>query len=84
MSSLSELSSPLSSLPSDDGEIPALMLDGTGDKASSSDELSSLESVASSPPKRKRTESPPHEEVLADNPDIAVCSRRVHHVLNAC
>jgi hypothetical protein len=26
-----------------------------------------------SPPPRKRSPSPPHEYVLADNPDIAVC-----------
>jgi hypothetical protein len=27
-----------------------------------------------SPPPRKRSPSPPHEYVLADNPDIAVCN----------
>jgi hypothetical protein len=27
-----------------------------------------------SPPPRKRSPSPPHEYVLADNPDIAVCA----------
>lgn len=27
------------------------------------------------PPPRKRSPSPPHEYVLADNPDIAVCAR---------
>jgi hypothetical protein len=29
---------------------------------------------AASPPPRKREPSPPHEYVLADNPDIAVCT----------
>jgi len=86
--SSSELSSPLSSLASDDGEIPPFMLDGAADarpKADSSDELSSpAPSIASSAPKRKRPESPPHEEVLADNQDIAVRIWRVHHVPNAC
>lgn len=30
---------------------------------------------AGSPPRPKRAPSPPHEEVLADNPDIAVSRR---------
>lgn len=32
---------------------------------------------AASPPRPKRAPSPPHEDVFADNPDIAVCTRRV-------
>lgn len=82
--SSSELSSPLSSLPSDDGDIPDLLLDGPDGAAvvASDDEPSTPVSTASSAIKRKREESPPHEEVLADNPDIAVSLWRVHHVPN--
>jgi hypothetical protein len=84
--SSSELSSPLSSVPSDDGEIPDLLLldrpDGAAAMASD-DELASPASTASSAIKRKREESPVHEEVLADNSDIAVSLWRVHHVPNA-
>jgi hypothetical protein len=32
-----------------------------------------------SPPRPKRPPSPPHEEVLADNPDIAVSRPRSEH-----
>jgi hypothetical protein len=31
-------------------------------------------------PKREREPSPPHEYVLADNPDIAVCIPVCHHI----
>jgi hypothetical protein len=34
---------------------------------------SDLPPKEASPPPRKRSPSPPHEYVLADNPDIAVC-----------
>ena len=83
--SSSELSSPLSSLPSDDGEIPELLLDVPDGAAAiaSDDEPATPASTASSAIKRKREESPPHEEVLADNPDIAVSLWRVGHVPNA-
>jgi hypothetical protein len=83
--SSSELSSPLSSLPSDDEEIPELLLDMVHGAAAvaSDDEPATPASTASSAIKRKREESPLHEEVLADNPDIAVSLWRVHHVLNA-
>lgn len=83
--SSSELSSPLSSLPSDDGEIPELLLDKPDGSAviASDDEPATPVSTASSTIKRKREESPPHEEVLADNPDIAVSLWRVHRVTNA-
>lgn len=33
-----------------------------------------------SPAKKKRAPSPPHEATFADNPDIAVRIRRVKHV----
>lgn len=36
---------------------------------------SSLPAKEPSPPPRKRSPSPPHEYVLADNPDIAVCTQ---------
>lgn len=32
-----------------------------------------------SPPRPKRAPSPPHEDVLADNPDIAVSCLHVEH-----
>lgn len=35
-----------------------------------------------SPPPRQRPASPPHEYVPEDNPDIAVCFRRVNRVLS--
>lgn len=77
----SELSSPLSSIASDDIEpVPPLVLNGPPSDL----DISSLESVSSTPPKRRREPSPPHEVVLADNPDIAVRLWRVHHVPNAC
>jgi len=83
--SSSELSSPLSSVPSDDGEIPELLLDRAHGAAAmaSDDEPATPASTTSSAIKRKREESPLHEEVLADNPDIAVSLWRAHHVPNA-
>lgn len=33
------------------------------------------------PPRPKRAPSPPHDEVFADNPDIAVCFNRSGHML---
>lgn len=63
-------SSPLSSLSSvpDDEPMPPFMLDNNvanDSEASSSD-------LEDENPKYQREASPPHEEVLADNPDIAV------------
>ena len=58
--------------------IPAFMLEDEkrdGSEASSSD-------LEDANPTYKREASPPHEEVLADNPDIAVSDRRVRHVSN--
>jgi hypothetical protein len=78
-SPLSASSSPLSSLSSvpDDEPMPAFMLDGAGDEpsASSSD-------VEDENTKYQREPSPPHEETLADNPDIAVSRWRVERVSN--
>jgi hypothetical protein len=79
-SPLSASSSPLSSLSSvpDDEPIPPFMLvNSTADRseASSSD-------LEDDNPKYQREASPPHEEVLADNPDIAVSYWRVRHVSN--
>lgn len=72
-SDLSSLSS-LSPVPSDDE------LDAGEDKGTSKDGILKFFSKVSeqaprspSPPPRKRSPSPAHEYVLADNPDIAVC-----------
>ena len=77
-SPLSGSSSPLSSLSSvpDDEPMPPFMLDnsGVGDTEASSSE------VEDENPKYQREASPPHEETLADNPDIAVREKRVRHV----
>lgn len=35
------------------------------------------------PPRKQRAPSPPHEFVLADNPDIAVCTRIYGRVLHS-
>jgi hypothetical protein len=67
-------SSPLSSLssvPSDDEIIPPLMLNGANHVSDSEASSSDVEDDTSKP---KREVSPPHELVLADNPDIAVSS----------
>lgn len=72
---MSGSSSPLSSLssaPPSDDEMPSFMLnDQPVDALSPSDAISSP-AAEQSTPKRKRAPSPPHEEVLADNQDIAV------------
>ncbi|KAI9687567.1 MAG: hypothetical protein M1822_002177 [Bathelium mastoideum] len=80
MSDSSSLSSP--PLSEDEARLN-MKMDAAAKRASidSSDE-------APKSPKRKRPASPPHEEVLADNPDIPVsrrCNRRVlkhYHCLN--
>ncbi|KAL9068471.1 MAG: hypothetical protein Q9157_006496 [Trypethelium eluteriae] len=59
-------SSSLSSPPSSDDEVSVTMEIDAGRKGATAD--SSDEARKSS--KRKRSASPPHEEVLADNPDI--------------
>ena len=66
-SDLSELSSSLSS---DEG-ITAPISKGTLDHYFKGENGSSA-TPASPPSKKKRPPSPPHEYVLADNPDIAV------------
>jgi hypothetical protein len=80
-SDLSSLSS-LSPVPSDDEvEIPAdeKLSKSKGSKRSKDGILKFFPKISEqapkepSPPPRKRSPSPPHEYVLADNPDIAVC-----------
>lgn len=66
-SGLSDLSSPLSS--EDDNVINSIR---GGGKIDHYIRKSSGVEPAASPAKRKRAPSPPHEYVLADNPDIAV------------
>lgn len=66
-SGLSDLSSPLSS--EDDNVINSIR---GGGKIDHYMRKSSGVEPAASPVKRKRPPSPPHEYVLADNPDIAV------------
>ena len=58
--------------------MPPFMLDNgaVNDSEASSSELEDDN------PKYQREASPPHEEVLADNPDIAVSHWRVGHVPN--
>lgn len=85
-SELSSLSS-LSPAPSDDE------LDEAGDDATSKSKqgilnyfpkLSEVPPKEPSPPPRKRSPSPPHEYVLADNPDIAVRARFLLFFLCCC
>lgn len=66
-SSLSDLSSPLSS-DDDVDSVPAK--DKTLDHYFK--DAHSMKPAV--PPKKKRQPSPPHDYVLADNPDIAVCT----------
>lgn len=83
-SDLSSLSS-LSPVPSD-----AELDDNSDDAAPRSKggilkffpKLSEQSPKGPSPPPRKRSPSPPHEYVLADNPDIAVSSQDVYFALN--
>jgi hypothetical protein len=76
-SELSSLSS-LSPAPSDD-ELDDAIDDATSKSKqgilSYFPKLSEAPPKEPSPPPRKRSPSPPHEYVLADNPDIAVCTR---------
>lgn len=74
LSSLSSLSPP----PSDD-ESDVQLEEKQGilkffHKVDKSKAVPREEPEDSSPPPRKRSPSPPHEYVLADNPDIAVCA----------
>ena len=77
-SELSDLSSPLSS--EDDNVINSIRGGGKIDhyiRKSSAAE-------PASPAKRKRAPSPPHEYVLADNPDIAVSNTNVLFAFSRC
>ena len=60
--------------------MPSFMLNDNPMDASPLSDVPSSPQPAKSTPKRKRPASPPHEEVLADNQDIAVSSWRVEHV----
>jgi hypothetical protein len=75
-SELSSLAS-LSPVPSDDDLDPPSDLEPVGAKKKGIlqyfPKLSEHPPKQASPPPRKREPSPPHEYVLADNPDIAVC-----------
>lgn len=80
---MADSDSSLSSLPSSDDEAPTgpvnyFGLDGAND-AQRSTSLSPAPSSEESEDKN-REPSPPHETVLADNPDIAVRVTRVNHV----
>ncbi|KAF2086881.1 hypothetical protein K490DRAFT_74087 [Saccharata proteae CBS 121410] len=66
----SDLSSALSSPPATDDEAAVGPLDKFFKKKPAKQSSTTM-APASPPVKRKRAESPPHEEVLADNPDIA-------------
>lgn len=72
-SGLSDLSSPLSS-DEDIGSTPS--------KGKTLDDYfkDALSTKPAPPPKKKRQPSPPHEYVLADNPDIAVCPKPGNHI----
>ena len=75
-------SSALSSPPSTDDEMPEpTPAPKSSVKSISKNNASILSFVESSPARKKRPASPPHEEVLADNPDIAVSRYRVNRVL---
>ncbi|OCL09124.1 hypothetical protein AOQ84DRAFT_439185 [Glonium stellatum] len=65
-------SSALSSPPSTDDEMPVIIsAPKSSVKSTSKNNASILSFVESPPARKKRPASPPHEEVLADNPDIA-------------
>ncbi|KAI9837492.1 MAG: hypothetical protein M1819_007140 [Sarea resinae] len=69
---MSASSSPLSSVPSSDDELSPPPESLRSSKADLSDSHGALDSSReSSPAQPDRPESPPHEYVLADNPDIA-------------
>jgi hypothetical protein len=72
----SDESSELSSVPSeDDTDLQLTKKDGILKFFTKAPPPSSKpKAEAASPPPRKREPSPPHEYVLADNSDIAVCT----------
>lgn len=73
-SELSDLSSALSS--EDENVVEALS--GAGKLDNYFQKGSVVTEQASPPAKRKRPASPPHEYVLADNPDIAVSLKTIY------
>lgn len=77
-SELSDLSSPLSS--EDDNVINSIRGGGKIDHYI----RKGFGAEPASPAKRKRAPSPPHEYVLADNPDIAVSHNNVLFALSRC
>jgi hypothetical protein len=74
----SDESSELSSVPSeDDTNLQLTKKDGIlkfFTKVPPPSSKGKAKAEVASPPPRKREPSPPHEYVLADNPDIAVCT----------
>jgi hypothetical protein len=76
-------SSELSSVPSDDElELKLTKKDGILKYFSADTKPSEEPAVEDSPPRPEREPSPPHEYVLADNPDIAVCVQLHSRVLD--
>ncbi|PQE22310.1 hypothetical protein CJF32_00004674 [Rutstroemia sp. NJR-2017a WRK4] len=73
----SDDSSELSSVPSDDESLQLTKKDGILKFFSKTPKPASAPKVEASPPRPKREPSPPHEYVLADNPDIAELERAV-------
>ncbi len=74
-------SSALSSPPSSDDEAPNFALNSYGESDSGIAQNGASHATAErSPAQSKRPKSPPHEFVLADNPDIAVSRRPVCRV----
>ncbi len=70
----SDESSELSSVPSDEEtDLQLTKKDGILKFFSKAPKPTAQPKVEASPPRTKRAPSPPHEYVLADNPDIAVC-----------
>jgi hypothetical protein len=70
----SDDSSELSSVPSeDDSTLQLTKKDGILKFFSKAPPPAASKAKEASPPRPKREPSPPHEYVLADNPDIAVC-----------
>ncbi|KAG4034350.1 hypothetical protein MFRU_003g03190 [Monilinia fructicola] len=67
----SDDSSDLSSVPSEDESLQLKKKDGILKFFSKAPKPSAARKVETSPPRPKREPSPPHEYVLADNPDIA-------------
>jgi hypothetical protein len=82
--------SSLSSPPSTDDEMPVDATSTNGSKATPQRKkqgnilsfFKQKERSPSPPPRKKREPSPEHIYVPEDNPDIAVCTRRVGRVLS--